>query len=106
MVQRFREGPTREFGVGEGQSVSVRGKRDKGSTKEVQIGSNGRQTRARKYVERRDDAATGVTQPASKREFPKGDKEGQTYRVKDASELVREPKRAKTRSGKAQVDKR
>ena len=51
MVQRFRESPTREFGVGEGQSVSVRGKRDKGSTEEVQIGSNGRQTQAEKYVE-------------------------------------------------------
>ena len=51
MVQRFREGPTREFGVGEGQSVSVIGKRDKGSTEEVQIGTNGRQTQAEKYVE-------------------------------------------------------
>ena len=51
MVQRFRESPTREFGVGEGQSVSVRGKRDKGSTEEVQIGLNGRQTQAEKYVE-------------------------------------------------------
>ena len=51
MVQRFGEGPTREFGVGEGQSVSVIGKRDKGSTEEVQIGSNGRQTQAEKYVE-------------------------------------------------------
>ena len=106
LVQRFKESPTREFGEGEGQSVSVGGKRDKGSTEEVRIGSNGRQTRAQKYVERRDKAATGVTQSASKREFTNGDKEGQTYRVQDASEPVRESKRAKTRSSKAQVDKR
>ena len=51
----------REFGAGEGQSVSVRGKREKGRTEEVQIGSNGGQTQAAKYVERRVKAATGVT---------------------------------------------
>ena len=101
MVQRFREGPTREFGVGEGQSVSVRGKRDKGSTEEVQIGSNGRQTRGQKYVERRDKAAPGVPQSASDREFPNRDNEGHAYKVKAASEPVRELKRAKTRSSKA-----
>ena len=96
----------REFGAGEGQSVSVEGKRGKGRSREVQIGSNGGQTQAVKYVERGDKAATGVTQSASKREFPNGDKEGHTYKVKEASEPVRESKRAKTRSSKAQVDKR
>ena len=100
-MQRFKESPTREFGEGEGQSVSVRGKRDKGSTEEVQIGSNGRQTRAQKYVERRDNAATGVTQSASDQEFPNRDNEGHTYKVKAASEPVPELKRAKTRSSKA-----
>ena len=96
----------REFGAGEGQSVSVEGKRGKGRSREVQIGSNRGHTQAVKYVERRDKAATGVTQSASKWEFPNGDKEGQTYRVQDASEPARESKRAKTRSSKAQVDKR
>ena len=52
----------REFGAGEGQSVSVEGKRGKGRSREVQIGSNGGQTQAVKYVERGDKAATGVTQ--------------------------------------------
>ena len=106
MVQRFREGPTREFGVGEGQSVSVRGKRDKGSTEEVQIIRNGGQTQAAKYVERRDRVATGIARPASELGFPNGDKGSQTYGVKEASEPVRESKRAKTRSSKAQVEKR
>ena len=100
-MHRFKESPTREFGEGEGQSVSVRGKRDKGSTEEVQIGRNGRQTRAQKYVERRDNAATGVTQSASDQELPNRDNEGRTYKVKAASEPVREVKRAKTRSSKA-----
>ena len=96
----------REFGAGEGQSVSVEGKRGKGRSREVQIGSNGGQRQAVKYVEPEDKAATGVTQSASKREFPNGDKEGHTYKVKEASEPVRESKRAKTRSSKDQVDKR
>ena len=51
----------REFGAGEGQSVSVEGKRGKGRSREVQIGSYGGQTQAVKYVERGDEAATGVT---------------------------------------------
>ena len=51
----------REFGAGEGQNVSVEGKRGKGRSREVQIGSNGGQTQAAKYVEQRDKAATGVT---------------------------------------------
>ena len=72
----------------------------------MQIGSNGGQTQAAKYVERRDKAATGVVRPASKLEFPNADKESQTYRVEVASEPVRVSKRAKTRSSKAQVDKR
>ena len=59
-MQRFRGSPMREFGAGEGQSVSVGGKREKGCTEEVQIGLNGGQTQAAKYVERRDKAATGV----------------------------------------------
>ena len=95
-MQRFKESPTREFGEGEGQIVSVRG-----STEEVQIGSSGRQMRAQKYVERRDNAATGVTQSASDQEFPNRDNEGHTYKVKAASEPVRELKRAKTRSSEA-----
>ena len=99
-MQRFKESPTREFGEGEGQIVSVRGKRDKGSAEEVQIGSNGRQTRAQKYVERRDNAATGVTQSASDQEFPNRHNEGHTYKGKAASEPVRVSKRAKTRSSK------
>ena len=41
------------------------------------------------------------SQPASKLEFPNGNKESQTYRVKEALEPVRESKRAKTRSSKA-----
>ena len=90
----------REFGAGEGQNVSVEGKRGKGRSREVQIGSNGGQTRAVKYVERRDKAATGVTQSASKLESPNGNKESQAYRVKEALEPVRESKRAKTRSSK------
>ena len=61
---------------------------------------------AAKYVERRDRVATGVARPASKLGFPNRDKESQTYRVKEASEPVRESKRAKTRSSKAQVEKR
>ena len=61
---------------------------------------------AAKYVERRYRVATGVARPASKLGFPNGDKESQTYRVKEASEPVRESKRAKTRSSKAQVEKR
>ena len=96
----------REFGAGEGRSVSGEGKRGKGRSREVQIGSNRGHTQAVKYVERRDKAATGVTQSASKREFPNGDEEGCTYKVEEATEPVRESKRAKTRSSKAQVDKR
>ena len=61
LAQRFRESPMREFGAGEGQSVSVEGKRGKGRSREVQIGSNGGQTQAVNYVERGDKAATGVT---------------------------------------------
>ena len=61
---------------------------------------------AAKYVERRDRVATGAARPASKLGFPNGDKESQTYRVKEASEPVLESKRAKTRSSKAQVEKR
>ena len=41
----------REFGAGEGQSVSVEGKRGKGCSREVQIGPNRGQTQAIKYVE-------------------------------------------------------
>ena len=51
----------REFGAGEGQSVSVEGKRGKGRSREVQIGSYGGQTQAVNYVEGGDKAATGVT---------------------------------------------
>ena len=61
---------------------------------------------AAKYVERRDRVATGAARPASKLGFPNRDKESQTYRVKEASEPVRESKRAKMRSSKAQVEKR
>ena len=61
---------------------------------------------AAKYVERRDSVATGVARPASELGFPNGDKESQRYRVKEASEPVRESKGAKTRSSKAQVEKR
>ena len=61
---------------------------------------------AAKYVERRDRVATGAARPASKLGFPNRDKESQTYRVEEALEPVRESKRAKTRSSKAQVDKR
>ena len=51
----------REFGAGEGQSVSVEGKPGKGRWREVQIGSHGGQTHGVKYVERGYKAATGVT---------------------------------------------
>ena len=79
----------REFGAGEGRSVSVEGKRGKRRSRHVQIGGNGGQTQAVKYVERRDKAATGVSQSASEREFTNGVKEGHKYKVEDASEPVR-----------------
>ena len=50
--------------------------------------------------------ATGVARPASKLGFPNGDKESQTYRVKQASEPVRETKRTKTRPNKGEADDR
>ena len=61
---------------------------------------------AAKYVERRDRVATGAARPASKLGFPNGNKESQTYRVKQASEPVRETKRTKKRPNKGEVDDR